>query len=162
MKLTIFKTITVLLLFGCKNETAQNVEGNVSGKTQKACLVELESKGIGESETKKSLQNDLYSETYELLQGKWQSTDDKTNYLVFEGNLRKEIAGDMSEWDKEQFILSNKCQNENGNTNDNDSTSKYISCIESDLCWYIVDLTKNHLLLSYTARGNSLEYVKVK
>lgn len=32
----------------------------------------------------------------QLLQGKWQHAEDKTNYLVFEGNHRRETAGAMT------------------------------------------------------------------
>ncbi len=35
---------------------------------------------------------DAQKSNLELLQGKWQSTDDKTNFLVFEDNHRKEIS----------------------------------------------------------------------
>ena len=39
---------------------------------------------------------------YELLQGKWQNTDDKTNFLIFEKNHRKELAEGMEELDDEE------------------------------------------------------------
>jgi hypothetical protein len=100
---------------------------------------------------------------FELLQGKWQSTDDKTNFLVFENNHRKEIAEGMDRWDDEVFALSDKCMNESDK--DKNATSekdKYIYCIGSDLCWYILELDSNTLSLSYMGRGNTLTYVKVK
>ena len=56
--------------------------------------------------------NQSQTATMELLQGTWQHVEDPTNYLVFDKNLRKEIAGGMSEWDAEAFILSDKCLNE--------------------------------------------------
>ena len=54
--------------------------------------------------------NEKFS-TLQLLQGKWQSIDDKTNYLIFEKNHRKEIAEGMNQWKNEEFVLSNKCSN---------------------------------------------------
>lgn len=97
------------------------------------------------------------------LQGKWQHEDDKTNYLIFDGEHRKEIAGTSTTWDDQIFVLSNKCMNDmdadNGMSSDND---EYISCKKSDLCWYIVEITKKRLELSYMGRGNSLIYNKVR
>ncbi len=99
----------------------------------------------------------------ELLQGKWQSIDDKTNFLIFEKNERKEISDGMKSWDKEVFELSNKCLNENDNDNGTKlEKEKYISCKKSDMCWYIVSINDNFLTLSYMGRGNSLKYKRIK
>ena len=99
----------------------------------------------------------------QLLQGKWQSMDDKTNYLVFEKNLRKEIAGGEKTWDVEPYVLSNKCVNESDVENEIEPVKdKYISCKESDMCWYIDAVTKDFLTLIYMGRGNSLRYKRVK
>lgn len=100
--------------------------------------------------------------TLELLQGKWQSTDDKTNFLVFENNHRKEIAKGMDKWDDEIFILSEKCVNDSDKESIAESEKdKYISCKESDLCWYIIGVNESTLLLSYVSRGNTLTYKRV-
>lgn len=103
------------------------------------------------------------TETMELLQGTWQHVEDPTNYLVFEKNLRKEIAGDMTAWDEEEFVLSDKCLNQSdkeavvGNEKGN-----YISCLKSDLCWFVEEVDKDNLVLSYMGRGNFLTYKRVK
>ena len=57
-------------------------------------------------EQKKNISN------LELLQGKWQSTDDETNFLKFENDHRMEMAGGMAEWSDEIITLSDKCSNE--------------------------------------------------
>ena len=103
------------------------------------------------------------TETMKLLQGTWQHVEDPTNYLVFENNLRKEIAGDMSEWDSEAFILSDKCLNES-DKGAVATTEKgyYISCVQSDLCWFVEEVNKDNLVLSYMGRGNFLTYKRVK
>lgn len=102
-------------------------------------------------------------QTLALLQGKWQHIDDQTNYLVFEGNHRKEIAGDMNEWDDEEFILSDKCLNESNKSTDMElAADQYITCSKSDLCWYIISVDEKNLTLSYMGRGNTLEYRRVK
>lgn len=101
----------------------------------------------------------------ELLQGKWQSIDDKTNFLIFENNHRKEanIIKGKGDWDDEEFVLSDKCINDSDKDIELDKEKdKYISCLESDLCWYIVSIDKKTLSLSYMGRGNTLTYKKVK
>lgn len=99
----------------------------------------------------------------ELLQGKWQSTDDNTNFLVFEKDHRKEIAEGMENWDDEVFVLSDRCLNESDKGNNIPAEKdRYISCSESDLCWYIISLDSETLSLSYMSRGNTLTYKKVK
>lgn len=103
------------------------------------------------------------TETMELLQGTWQHVEDPTNYLVFEKNLRKEIVGGMSEWDSEVFILSDKCLNES-DKGAVATTEKgyYVSCTQSDLCWFVEEVDKDNLVLSYMGRGNFLTYKRVK
>ena len=119
-----------------------------------------------EKPTKKSniesVQTTIQKTNYELLQGKWQSEDDSTNFLVFEKNIRKEIATGMDDWDSEEFILSDHCENES-NQSDNSTKEKdsYISCKESDLCWYIMYLNEKGLTLQYLGRGNTLTYKRV-
>lgn len=101
----------------------------------------------------------------ELLQGKWQSIDDKTNFLIFENNHRKEanIIKGKGDWDDEEFVLSDKCINDSDKDIELDKEKdKYISCLESDLCWYIVSIDEKTLSLSYMGRGNTLTYKKVK
>lgn len=101
----------------------------------------------------------------ELLQGKWQSTDDQTNFVVFENNHRKEanIVDGKGDWDDTEIVVSDHCMNA---MNNDDATAKekdrYISCLKEDLCWYILTLNDSTLSLSYMARGNTLEYKKVK
>ena len=98
----------------------------------------------------------------ELLIGKWQALDDKNNFLVFDKNERKEIGGGMTSWDSEPYVLSNKCMNEGDKENGIEpEKDKYISCVESDLCWYIISVNKDFLTLSYMGRGNTLKYKRV-
>lgn len=156
MKITIRSAAAYLLtafLFGCNN-ASENTEGiyPVSDTTQPAAGAQ------DESATTKEVPG-----VAELLQGKWQHIDDKTNYLEFTGDRRKEISGGMDTWDDEPFILSEKCVNpsdkDNGETPEKD---RFISCPESDLCWYIISVDKESLSLSYMGRGNTLTYNRVK
>lgn len=103
------------------------------------------------------------SSTFQLLQGKWQSMDDKSDFLVFENNHRKEKSSGVDKWDDDVFTLSDHCINES----DSSSTvpkekDKYLSCKEFDLCWYISLLDANRLKLTYVGRGNELVYKRVK
>lgn len=97
----------------------------------------------------------------DLLQGKWQAVDDKSNFLIFEKNHRKEKSAG-SDWDDVIFVLSSSCMNE---SNIDDATEKendkYISSIEEDLCWYIIEVSQTRLSLAYQGRGNTLVYKKV-
>lgn len=107
--------------------------------------------------------NPVSTSNMELIQGKWQSTDDDSNILVFEKNHRKEIAEGMNTWDDEVFVLSDRCLNESDKGNNIPAEKdRYISCSESDLCWYIISLDSETLSLSYMSRGNTLTYKKVK
>jgi hypothetical protein len=116
---------------------------------------------LGQSNIDKNL-TENNSVTNQLLQGKWQAVDDKKNFLVFDKNERKE-TGDGSNWDSEKYVLSNKCVNESDKENGIEpEKDKYISCVESDLCWYIVSINKDFLTLSYMGRGNLLNYKRVK
>ena len=102
--------------------------------------------------------------TNELLQGKWSSPDDKMNFLMFENNLRKESSDGMKTWDEEVFVLSGKCLNESDKENEMGTieNATYISCLDSDLCWSIVEVNKDFLTLIYMGRGNTLKYRRVK
>ena len=97
-----------------------------------------------------------------LLQGKWQSLDDKTNFLVFTKNLRKETAAGMG-WEVGRYVISNKCLNKSDKANAvNPGTGKYLSALDDDLCWYIEELNSKNLTLIYEGRGNYLRYRRVK
>lgn len=99
----------------------------------------------------------------QLLQGKWQCHEDATNFLVFEGNLRKEIADGMDTWDEEEFVLADKCVSSTGVEGDQEpEPGKYISCPKSDMCWYVLQLNSTTLSLAYMGRGNTLNYLRVK
>lgn len=106
---------------------------------------------------------DKGSTNSELLQGKWQHVEDKSNYLIFENGLRKEIADGSENWDEEKYVLSNSCLNISDKEN-NIKTEEllFISCLNSDMCWHILSLDENNLTLSYMGRGNSLNYLRVK
>jgi len=123
---------------------------------------EVPIKVLKENTELKEKRKTVQKTNFELLKGKWVHEDDKTNFLVFEKNIRKEIAGGMNSWDEEEFILSNSCLNES-NLSDKSTKEKdcYISCKNSDLCWYIMSISEDRLTLQYQSRGNLLIYNRV-
>jgi hypothetical protein len=122
------------------------------------------SQAIGQSKVNKpTTEKKNVASVNELIQGKWQSIDDKRNFLMFDKNERKESSDGMKTWDKEAFVISNKCLNESDKDNGLElEKDKYMSCKESDLCWYIDFPSKDFLTLTYMARGNTLKYKRVK
>jgi hypothetical protein len=98
-----------------------------------------------------------------LLQGKWQSLDDKTNFLVFTKNLRKETAAGMDGWYTGRYVISNKCINESDKKNvSKPETGRYLSALDDDLCWYIDELNSRNLTLIFIGRGNYLRYKRIR
>jgi hypothetical protein len=145
--------VTSIIFPNCENkENTDKKENTTLIKTSEI----PDNKGIQDDEL-------FQSTNLELLQGKWQSIDDPSNYLIFEKDHRKEIAKGMKQWDDEVFTLSDGCMNDTDNNNSNEKEKdKYISCKASDLCWYILELDETTLSLSYVGRGNTLTYKKVK
>lgn len=115
-----------------------------------------------DNDTKETLQVENEPSVSEQLQGKWQSLDDTSNYLLFEGDHRKEIADGMDEWTDETFVLSEKCMNASNQDAAGAEKDKYISSADSDMCWFIVKLNEKELELSYVGRGNTLAYKRVE
>jgi hypothetical protein len=142
-----------IILTGC-GSNADNKEGKEDDS--KKTVLDSDAQKNTNEQTRTS------ADISELLQGKWQSIDDASNYLVFEGKHRKEIAVGMDEWDDEIFELSDKCSNPSDQDNEIEpEKNRYISCKESDMCWYIIEVDKENLSLSYMSRGNTLKYKRV-
>lgn len=101
----------------------------------------------------------LASTRAQLLQGIWQHNEDKRNYLVFEDGLRKEYADGLTEPFSEPYSLAQACGD--AAPPSHAKLDAYIFCSQSDMCWYIVELDGESLILNYTARGNTLNYRRV-
>jgi len=154
-------SLSILTSCGGRNSKETSTASAKNGSNQITDSTKSE-KIIATPKTKKAI---TQKSTMELLQGKWQSMDDKTNFLVFEKNHRKEanIVDGKGNWDDEKFVISDRCMNETDKNEEIDTEKdKYISCMKSDLCWYIVKLDSTTLELSYMGRGNTLTYKKVK
>ncbi len=137
----------ILIINACQNPIDKTNRTNSSGEAQK----------------RPDIASETLESTFDLLQGKWQSLDDENNFLIFENKLRKEIGEGMESYDIEPFTLSDKCINESDKENEVPAEkSRFISCPESDLCWYIIELNKTTLTLSYMDRGNTLAYKRIE
>jgi len=97
---------------------------------------------------------------YDLLQGKWQNTEEKSNFVVFVKNHRREISDGMLEWDDETFTLTDNSMG-TSNVELKKEKDKYIYCVKSGLCWYIDKLNSTTLSLTYIAGGRVMDYKKV-
>lgn len=151
----------MIFLFSCNNNPDK--KNNSSAQQETKSKVESPQNDTGKGNTPVTKEEKKTSSVFELLQGKWQHVDDKTNYLVFEKDHRKETSEGMDKWDDEVFILSDKCMN---NTDKaigiEPEDDRYISCAESDLCWHIAVIDKENLTLTFMGRGNSQSYKRVK
>jgi len=99
-----------------------------------------------------------------MLQGIWQSVDEKSVYLAFENNHCKEKAGSDTEWDDEVFILTDKPMRD-GKEQDTlvKEKANFIYCEKSDLCWAIAELTARKLVLvNKRGSGKAQEFRRVK
>lgn len=100
----------------------------------------------------------------ELLQGTWQSIEDESSFLIFEGDHLKSVYKGMEEdMEDDVFILSDACMNESDGGNDfPKEKNRYISSPNMDMCWYIEVLDASNLSLIYLSRGNQLTYRRVE
>jgi len=106
---------------------------------------------------------DVAATNLKMLQGKWQAVDDKSDYLVFENNHRKEKAGGETEWADDVFVLTDKPIRDGKEVSDHEAVKAgFIYCAKDDMCWAITELTAKKLSLVYMGRGRVLEYRRVK
>ncbi len=109
-------------------------------------------------DTNKKAEN--INSNYDLLQGKWQNTEDKSNFVVFVKNHRREISDGLNEWDDETFVLTDNSMG-TSNAELKKEKDKYIYCEKSGLCWYIDKLNSTTLSLTYIAGMKVMDYKRV-
>ncbi|WP_375436854.1 hypothetical protein [uncultured Hymenobacter sp.] len=98
--------------------------------------------------------------TYQLLQGKWQSTDDARSVIELKGHAYIDYYGGEP-LDTAEFVLAQACPSEAGAGYLGDN-ERYLVEPKEAMCWEVVGVDEESLELSYTARGNSLNYRKIK
>jgi hypothetical protein len=98
--------------------------------------------------------------TYQLLQGKWQSTEDSLSVIEIREHQYIDYY-DGKRLGTAAFILDRTCPGASGAGHPGDN-EKFLVEPEEDMCWAVVSVDAESLELSYTARGNSLNYRKLK
>ena len=136
---------------------------NCSNKKSESLLnKESDSIGIKVSGVKKDAR--IQQTNFDLLQGKWHNTIDKEQYMVIDKNHMKFIYEGVTEIDDYVFTLSERPMSDRYKGFEcKTEKDKYISCKEADMCYYIVNLTSEKLILSIPGTGdeNNLKYEKV-
>ena len=98
--------------------------------------------------------------TYQLLQGKWQSTEDAKSVIELNGHRYIDYY-DGKQLGTAAFVLDRACPSTPGAGQPGDN-EKFLVEPQEDMCWEIVNVDDESLELSYTARGNTLNYRKIK
>jgi hypothetical protein len=93
---------------------------------------------------------------YQLLQGKWQSTQDTSSIIELKGRLHTDIyAGKRLH--TAAFILDQACPATPGAGHPSDN-EKHLVVPTDGMCWEVVKVDEASLTLLYTKRGNTLNY----
>ncbi|GAB3870133.1 hypothetical protein GCM10028824_18350 [Hymenobacter segetis] len=98
--------------------------------------------------------------TYARLQGTWQSTEDPKSVIELRGHRYISYYEGVP-LDTAAFILDQACPAEPGAGQPSNS-GRYLVEPSEDMCWEVVGVDAQGLELSYTARGNTLNYRKMK
>ncbi|MGY3089021.1 hypothetical protein ACVWYF_002061 [Hymenobacter sp. UYAg731] len=98
--------------------------------------------------------------TYQLLQGKWQSREDAKSVIELKGHRYIDYY-DGKQLSSSAFVLDRACPSIPGAGQPGDN-EKYLVEPQEDMCWEVVGVDEESLELSYTARGNSLSYRKIR
>ena len=106
----------------------------------------------------------LESIDIELLQGKWQSIDEESSFMIIEGDRMKTyVEGIDLEMSDDFIIISNSCMNESDEGHDSSNENhRYISSPNLDMCWFIESVDATNLTLIYISRGNEHTYRRVE
>lgn len=116
--------------------------------------------------TPKILDEETKTGTMEVvtIEGTWQHETDKYNLLSFGNKHRTEIAEGKQNADEDEYYMGEICNYEE-NTHNYKVTkkSKIIICPSQQMCWEVISLTKNYLILNMIGgRGNTLKYYRIK
>ena len=99
--------------------------------------------------------------TMKLLQGTWNSRDDKNTSLTFENNTRIENRDGKPIGRIRYYEIADQCNNDTAKGNKIvKAKAKYLSMQDIDMCYFIKKITSTELVLSYVGRDNTLNYLK--
>lgn len=97
---------------------------------------------------------------YELIQGKWQSTDDSKSQIAFIGSIKEDFYNGEP-ISQTPFSISSTCKNET-NISAEVAPDAFMTLPEEDQCFFILRLDENLLQLNYVGRGNTLTYKRLR
>ena len=97
---------------------------------------------------------------YQLLQGKWQSTQDEKAVIEFKDRRYVDYY-ENEQLGSKPFVLDKACSGEAAAGHPGND-ERYLSVPEDDMCWHIAMVDEQSLELEYIARGNVLVYRKIK
>ena len=99
--------------------------------------------------------------TITMLQGTWNSRDDKNLSITFDKNTRVETRDGKTLGKIRYFEIADQCNNDTSKAQKIvKAKAKYISMQDIDMCYFIKKITRNELILSYVGRNNTLRYIK--
>ncbi len=106
-------------------------------------------------------QDPLVINTMKLLQGTWNSRDEKNVSITFKDNTRVEKRDGNTLGKMRYFQIADQCNNA---TVKNEKIvrvrSRFISMLDIDMCYFIKRISKKELVLTYMGRKGDLRYVK--
>lgn len=144
MKYLIPILLTIVLVPSCKSDkTVESAEAVIEQSTLLAS-------------------NDpMVQNTMKLLQGTWNSRDDKNTSITFENNTRIETKDGKSLGKMRYFEIADQCNNDTAKGKKIvKAKAKYLSMQDIDMCYFIKKITSTELVLSYVGRDNTLRYLK--
>ena len=138
--------LTILTAISCKSDKTEVVTEEALKKAVTAPMMS----------TDPAIQN-----TIKMLQGTWNSRDDKNVSVIFENNTRVETKDGKTLGKTRYFEIADQCNNDTSKSQKIvKAKAKYISMQDIDMCYFIKKITRNELVLSYVGRNNTLRYIK--
>ena len=146
MKKGFYSIVFLIVIIGCKDKAIQeNVQVTEDG-------TEIENNTTHENANTKT--------TFQLLQGTWVNVEDPRSSLVFEDSRVKNRYDGIGNDTNIRFSVGNTCSN-GSNPDGSEEVDKYISTTgDAKECYYIINLSKESLMLSFLGRGNTLTFKK--
>lgn len=146
MKYLILILFTITLAASCKNDQS----------TDSASTDDTPSRSNAMTSKDPRVQN-----TMQLLQGTWNSRDDKHTSIIIKDNTRQETRNGKNLGKMRYFELADQCNNDTAKGHKVVKVeARFISMLDIDMCYYIKKINKKELILSYVGRDGDLRYKK--
>lgn len=97
---------------------------------------------------------------YELLQGRWQYTQDARYVLAVRGHRYQDYYNGRLV-DSTTFVLTQECPSDSS-AELADNNGRYLVQPRRALCWQVIEVDTQHLLLRYSLEGNTLSFTRLR